>query len=130
MELKVGMKHKYQELVTPEKLAVAYGSGGLEVYATPGMIALMESACLKCVEDAVGEGNTTVGTKVCVEHLALTPVFMMAAAECELIEIDGRRLVFKVMAFDECGKIGEGTHERFIVNAEKFKEKCAYKSTL
>ena len=127
MELKVGIKGRQELTVEKEMLASAIGSGMIEVFSTPYMVALMESTAQKSVADAVGEGNVTVGTKLDISHLAATPLGMGVYAESELVEVDGRRLVFKVAAYDECGLIGEGMHERFIVGAEKFVAKCQAK---
>ncbi len=127
MELKVGMTYQYSSIATPERSARAMGSGGLPVFATPALVAMMECACYNCVKEAVPEGSTTVGTALNIKHLSATPEGMNITAECELIEIDRRRLTFRVAAFDECGKIGEGTHERFIVDVEKFMENANFK---
>mgnify|MGYP001037146053 CR=1 FL=1 len=102
--------------VTDEVTAATVGSGMLPVFATPSMIALIE----KAAADSVASGLEPVGTKLDIAHTAATPVGMAVRAETELAEIDGRRLVFTVRAFDEVGEIGSGIHERFIVNAEKF----------
>lgn len=106
--------------VTDEVTAATVGSGMLPVFATPSMIALIEKAAAESVASDLEPGMTTVGTKLDIAHTAATPVGMAVRAETELSEIDGRRLVFTVRAFDEVGEIGSGTHERFIVNAEKF----------
>ena len=127
MELKVGIKGREEYIVREEMLASAIGSGMIDVFSTPYMVALMESTAQLSVADAVGEGNVTVGTKLDISHLAATPLGMGVYAESELLEVDGRRLVFKVAAYDECGLIGEGMHERFIVAAEKFVAKCQAK---
>lgn len=119
-ELKTGIKCTKELTVTEDVTAAALASGGLAVYATPAMIALIEFAAWDSVEDCLEEGQTTVGTLMNVKHLAATPVGMHVRAKSELIEIDRRRLVFKVAAYDDAGLIGEGTHERFIVNADKF----------
>ena len=111
------------EIVTNEKTAVAVGSGGLSVYATPAMISLMEKSAYESVQSLLEEGSGTVGTLMNIQHISATPVGMKVTAESELIAIDGRNLTFKVTAFDEVGKIGEGTHERFIINNEKFQAK-------
>lgn len=113
--------------VTDEVTAAAVGSGMLPVFATPSMIALMEKAAAESVAPQLDAGMTTVGTKLDVAHTAATPVGMTVRAETELTEIDGRRLIFIVRAFDELGEIGSGTHERFIVNAEKFLAKAEAK---
>ena len=103
------------------------GSGMLPVLATPSMIALIEKAAAESVAAGLDPGMTTVGTRLDIAHTAATPVGMAVLAEAELSEIDGRRLVFTVRAFDEAGEIGSGTHERFIVNAEKFLAKAEAK---
>lgn len=113
--------------VTDEVTAASVGSGMLPVFATPSMVALIEKAAAESVASSLDAGMTTVGTKLDVAHTAATPVGMTVRAETELTEIDGRRLVFTVHAFDESGEIGAGTHERFIVNAEKFLAKAEMK---
>ena len=120
MELKTGIKNTGEMTVTKDLTADAWGSGGLPVYATPAMIALMENTAWASVEPFMDEGRTTVGTRLDVAHLSASPVGSHISCETELIETDGRRLVFKVSASDECGLIGEGTHERFVINTDKF----------
>ncbi|MBQ3369906.1 MAG: thioesterase family protein [Mogibacterium sp.] len=120
MELKTGIKYQKEMTVTEDLCANAWGSGGLAVYATPAMIALMESTAWESVEPCMEEGCSTVGTHLDVAHLSASPVGSHITAESELVEIDGRRLVFKVSASDDAGLIGEGTHERFIIKTEKF----------
>ena len=119
-ELKVGIKGIKELAVTEDVTAAALDSGGLAVFATPAMIALMEFAAWASVEEYLEDGQTTVGTLMNVKHLAATPVGMTVRAESELVEVAGRRLVFKVAAFDDKDLIGEGMHERFIINADKF----------
>ena len=119
-ELKTGIKSVRETTVTQELCANAWGSGGLQVYATPAMIALMENTAWGGVEPYMEEGKTTVGTRLDVSHLSASPVGAHISCEAELTEIDGRRLVFRVTASDDSGLIGEGTHERFIINTEKF----------
>ena len=120
MALTVGMKGEATALVAHENTAASVGAGGVEVFGTPMMIALMENAAWGAVSRDLAEGEVTVGTHVNVSHLAATPLGQQVRAIAELIEIDGRRLVFKVEAVDEKRKIGEGQHERFIVNLERF----------
>jgi len=127
INLKTGLIGEREELVTNKNTAMAYGSGGVAVYATPAMIGLMENASLSAVDPVLSEGMATVGTELNVKHLAATPVGMKVRARAELLEIDGKRLVFKVEAFDEKAKIGEGTHERYIINLEKFLAKAGIK---
>ena len=121
--METGIKYIERMTVTEDTTARAAGSGTLEVFSTPSMIALIEKACFTAVAPHLEEGCTTVGTKLDVEHVSATPVGMTVEAECELVEIDGRRLVFRVEARDECGQIGVGTHERFIIKQERFLEK-------
>ena len=119
-----GLKGRQDTLVTEELTAVHVGSGLAKVYATPMMLALMEKTCMLSVAPFLQEGEETVGTLVEITHNSATPVGMKVYCESELIEIDRRRLVFKVSAYDERGLIGEGTHERFIVNGGKFQQKA------
>ncbi|MDR2758319.1 MAG: thioesterase family protein [Spirochaetaceae bacterium] len=125
--LKPGMKGAKEELVTDAKTARSYGSGGLPVYATPAMAALMEGAAVDAVDKALPEGWSTVGAELAIKHLAPTPPGMLVRAFAELVEIDGRRLEFRVEAGDGVEKIGEGTHWRFIINNKKFTEKAEKK---
>lgn len=118
-----GLRHSVQLAVEPKDTAAVYGSGALEVFATPAMIALMEKACLECVADKIGVGNTTVGTAVNIKHLKASPVGATIRCEVELIEVDRRRLVFEVKCFESETLIGEGVHERFVVDSEKFMSK-------
>ncbi|MBQ9743817.1 MAG: thioesterase family protein [Clostridia bacterium] len=118
--LEAGKTFVIEAQVTENDTAKVFGSGELEVLATPKMIALMEEASYKCVAAGLDEGSSTVGTYMGAKHLAATPVGMKIKVESTLTEVDGRRLVFSVKAYDECGLIGEGDHERFVIFAEKF----------
>ncbi len=122
--LNTGITNTLSFLVTTDRSARSMGSGSLDVLATPAMIAGMENVCMKCVQSYLEEGCTTVGTKVDVSHISATPVGDTVTYKCILTEIDRKRLVFTVEAFDSAGKIGEGIHERFIVNAARFTEKA------
>ena len=126
--LEVGIKGQRETIVTKENTAAGIGSGSLEVFSTPMMILLMEESCFMSVNDILEEGFTTVGTCVNVKHLSATPLGMKVVIKSELIKVDGRALTFKVEAYDEKGLIGEGIHERFIVNNEKFQAKTDSKS--
>ena len=126
-ELSNGVRGTHAVLVDDTNTAKALGSGGLDVYATPSMIALMEFCAAESVQPLLPEGSSTVGTRIDIKHLAATPVGMTVRCETELIEIDRRRLVFSCRAFDDAGLIGEGTQERFIVDNEKFMQKVAQK---
>jgi len=125
--LTVGSEGEVQDLVTEENTAKKYGSGDIEVYATPAMIGLMENAALKVVDPQLPEGYATVGMHLDVEHLAATPIGMNVKAKAVLKEIDGKKLTFFVQAFDEQDKIGEGIHTRYIVKVEKFLQQTKIK---
>lgn len=122
--METGIKGREEVTVTPELTAESIGSGTVPVFATPMMISLVEKACRCSVEPYLDEGQTTVGTLVNVAHLAATPVGMRVWCETELVEIDRRRLVFRVTVRDDAGLIGEGTHERFIIDSDRFVKKA------
>ena len=122
--LKAGIKGEQSVEVVYENTATAVGSGVLEVFGTPCTLALMEKTASESVAPYLEEGCGSVGTQVTISHVAATPIGMTVRCETELTEVDGRRLVFKVAAYDEAGLIGEGTHERFIVQNEKFQTKA------
>ena len=126
--MQAGIRGRREQTVTAEMSAARIGSGLVEVFATPMMVALIEQTCLESVMPYLDEGQGTVGTLVNVSHVSATPVGMRVWCESELVEVDRRRLVFKVKAYDECGLIGEGTHERFIIDNAKFMEKIKNKS--
>ena len=121
--LEVGIRGQKETIVTKQNTAAGIGSGSLEVFSTPVMILLMEESCFMSVADKLDEGFTTVGISVNVKHLSATPLGMKIVVKSELTKVDGRALKFKVEAYDEKGLIGEGIHERFIVNNEKFQTK-------
>ena len=119
-DLLKGLCHSETLVVEHKDTAAVYGSGSLEVFATPAMIALMEKTCLESVNSKIGEGNTTVGISVNIKHLKASPIGAMIRCDSKLIEVDRRRLVFEVRCFEGNTLIGEGIHERFIVDSEKF----------
>ena len=125
--VETGIKGRREQVVAPEMSAARVGSGLVDVFATPMMIALIEQTCNECVLPYLDEGQGTVGTLINVAHTAATPIGMRVWCESELVEVDRRRLVFKVKAFDECGPIGEGLHERFIIDTAKFAAKALSK---
>ena len=128
-ELQAGVRFEKSVTVTNENTAKKMGSGDLAVFATPAMIALMEATASESVIGALAEdGKTSVGTLLNIKHLAATPVGCEVRCESELCEVDGRRLVFSVKAYDNAGLIGEGTHERFIVDPVKFMARTAEKA--
>ena len=120
MALEVGMRGEASLVVGEEQTAAAFGAGGVRVLGTPVMIGLMENAAWRLVQPELAEGETTVGALVNVRHLAATPVGGHVVATAELIEIDDRRLVFKVSARDDTQVIVEGTQERFRVALDRF----------
>ena len=119
----VHTKGHIEQTITPDLTAARIGSGLVEVFATPMMIALVEQTCLESVLPYLDEGQGTVGTLVNVTHSAATPVGMRVWCDSELVEVDRRRLVFSVKVYDECGLIGEGRHERFVIDSAKFQAK-------
>jgi fluoroacetyl-CoA thioesterase len=125
--LKPGIKGEAATQVTPEMTANRIASGVVEVYATPQMIGLMEKASSEAVQPYLEAGQSTVGTLVNVTHIAATPIGQKVRARAELVEVDGRRLVFAVVAYDELEKIGEGRHERFIIEESRFLNRVARK---
>lgn len=115
-----GLCHSETLVVEHKDTAAVYGSGALEVFATPAMIALMEKTCLESVAGKIGDGNTTVGIAVNIKHLKASPVGALIRCNAKLIDVDRKRLVFEVKCFEGENLIGEGIHERFVVDSEKF----------
>lgn len=122
--LETGIKGTRTVTVNEDNTAKAMGSGTLDVFATPALIALMEETCWRSVANELEEGSGTVGTLLEIKHTAPTPVGMKVTCESTLTEVDGRRLVFEVIARDAKGVVGEGKHERFVVQNEKFQVKA------
>jgi predicted thioesterase len=125
--LEIGIKGKQTVTVTAENTAKNVGSGMLDVFATPSMAALMEKTAALSVAPMLGEGEGTVGISLNIRHLAATPIGLEVTCESELIEIDRKRLVFSLKVSDGVDLIGDGTHERFIINNEKFMAKAESK---
>lgn len=123
MEITVGMKARVDTLVEREDTALEVGSGSLLVYATPCMVALMEGAACEAIASALPEGKTSVGTMLNISHLSATPVGLEVYAEAEVTEVEGNTITFAVSAYDEAGKIGEGTHKRTVISSQRFLEK-------
>jgi len=123
----VGTELTLEATVQEHQTAKAMRSGGVDSLSTPYMIAFMEHVSSECVKDFLDPGYVTVGTLVNVKHLASTPVGMKVTCTSKLVQCDGRRLVFDVEAHDGVEKIGEGRHERFIVNKVRFEEKATEK---
>ena len=123
MEITVGLTGSVSTSVEREDTALEVGSGSLLVYATPCMVALMEGAACEALAGALSEDQTTVGIELNISHLAATPVGMDVRAEAEVTAVDGKIITFSVTAYDETGKIGEGTHKRAIVASQRFLDK-------
>lgn len=124
MEIIVGMKGEASTLVEREDTAAEVGSGSLLVYATPCMVALMEGAACEAIAEALGENQSSVGISLNIEHLSATPVGLEVRAEAEVTAVEGKIITFTLTAYDEAGKIGEGTHKRCIVSSQKFLDKA------
>ena len=124
MSIEVGMKGRAETVVTRDNTAQAMGSGLVQVFATPCMIALMENAAVNAVQARLAPDEGTVGTRLEVTHDAATPVGMKVWAEAEVTAVEGRRLIFTVSAYDEAERIGGGVHERFIIRPERFLAKA------
>lgn len=123
INIPLGATFESSQLVTENDSAKRYGSGLVDVFATPAMIALMENACLNAVAPFLPVGYGTVGVEVNVTHTKPTPIGGHVVCKASLVSIDGRRLQFEVIANDDDGEIGKGSHSRFIVDMDKFLQK-------
>ena len=119
-----GLEQKQTVTVAKEHTAAVVGSGNAQVLATPFLITMFEKTANEMCFPYLEEGTSTVGTKIDVNHLAATPIGMQFTTVCKITEVDGRKIVFSLEAFDETEKIADGTHTRFIVYSEKFQQKC------
>ena len=121
--MEIGLKYESTTVVSAANTAAALGSGDMDVFATPAMVALMENAAMLAVKNHLPEGSATVGTQINTSHLKASPLGATITASAELTAVDGRRLTFAVKAWDEKGIIGEGSHTRFVVDRERFLSK-------
>ena len=128
--LEKGIKGKRTLVVDETNTAKAMGSGTLDVFATPAMIGLIEQTCWMSVADELEEGKSTVGTKLEIDHNSPTALGMTVTCESELIEAEGRRLLFRVTCYDAVTVVGSGTHERYIIDTESFMNKVGQKKDL
>ncbi|MDD7220949.1 MAG: thioesterase family protein [Eubacteriales bacterium] len=126
--LQPGIKAEKSLTVTDANTAKTMGSGTLDVFATPAMVALIEQTAYTSIESELEPGWGSVGTSLNIQHLSATPVGMTVTATTELVEVDRRRLVFHAEVYDEKGLVGKGTHERFLVENEKFQAKADAKN--
>ena len=124
MEITVGLKGEVSTVVEREDTALEVGSGSLLVYATPCMVAMMEGAACEAIADCLPDNKTTVGTELNISHQSATPVGLEVRAEAEVTSVEGNTITFRVTAFDEAGKIGEGTHKRVVVSTQRFLDKA------
>ena len=124
MTIEIGMKGEAFSCVEREDTAKEVGSGSLLVYATPCMVALMEGAACEAISPALADDKSSVGTELNIKHLSATPVGLDVRAEAEVTAVDGNTITFTVTAWDESGKIGEGTHKRVIVSVQRFLDKA------
>ncbi len=122
-QLYIGLKNQTEQIVQYDDTAVKYRSGAVEVFATPAMIALMEKTASESVVKYLPHGYNTVGINVNINHIKATPAGQKVICESELVDINNKKLTFKLTAYDEKGKIGYGIHERIIINVEKFLSK-------
>jgi fluoroacetyl-CoA thioesterase len=122
-----GLVGQIEMVVHEENTARHLGSGNVDVLATPEMVRLMEQAAVAAVDHLLPDGYRTVGVEVEVRHLAATPVGMKVRFQAELIVAEGRKLTFRVEAFDEVERIGEGEHRRVIIDVRRFKEEVEAK---
>ena len=118
MEIKIGFSFTQEIIVRHEDTAAVYGSGKLEVFATPAMVGLMENTAIKCLAD-----NDTVGIEINVKHVKATPVGKKVGCKATVTEVDGRRIRFEIEAWDETATIGTAVHDRFIIDPVKFMNK-------
>ncbi|WP_320053191.1 thioesterase family protein [uncultured Acetobacteroides sp.] len=125
--LPVGLSYTSKKKVTIDDVASRYGSGMIDVFATPALVAIMENAALMAVASYLPEGFNTVGIEISTTHVKATPIGMEVKATARLINVDGKKLTFEIVAEDEEGVIGKGVHSRFIIDTEKFMAKLTKK---
>ena len=126
--LRVGLRDSADLVVGEEHTAPSIGSGRIHVLATPVMVNLIEAAARAAVERLLPAGHQNLGTHLDVRHIAATPVGMKVRATAELVKVDGRTLGFRVEARDEIERIGDGVHERVIVNVARFDQRVQRKA--
>jgi fluoroacetyl-CoA thioesterase len=122
-----GLAAERATTVVEALLATHLGSGSVEVYATPAMVALIESAAVAAIDPLLPEGQASVGVALDVRHLAATPPGQQVRARAEVVGVEGRKVTFRVQAWDEHELIGEGTHTRYVIDAARFMERARAK---
>lgn len=128
-EITIGASFEKEIKVTENLLAISVGSGDVSVFATPMMLSLMEEVSAKCMLEFLDDGMTSVGINISSSHIAATPLSMNVRAKATITAIDGKKVSFKIEAFDGKEQIGEGTHDRVIVNREKFNARALAKNS-
>ncbi|HZQ34872.1 MAG TPA: thioesterase family protein [Dehalococcoidia bacterium] len=128
-ELRPGLVGEAELVCGPETAASRFGAEGIEVLATPIMVGLMEHAAIRAADRALPDGSQTVGTSMSFKHMAATPLGVRIRARAELTEVDGRRLVFRIEAFDPWEQIGSADHERFVIQRDRFLARVAEKAS-
>jgi predicted thioesterase len=118
--LRSGLCGEARVAVDESNTALALGSGTVPVFATPAMAALVEAAAVHALAGVLGEDQTTVGVYLDLQHLAATPVGLTVRAEAKLVQVEGRRLTFRVTAYDDVEQIGIGSHQRMLVDTDRF----------
>jgi fluoroacetyl-CoA thioesterase len=127
-ELRPGVSGEAELVCGPEHAASRFGANGVEVFATAVMVGLMENAAINAADHLLPDGSQTVGTGMTFKHTAATPLGSRVRARAELVEVDGRRLVFRIEAFDPWESIGTADHERFVIQRERFLARAAEKA--
>lgn len=123
MELKIGQSFSQEITVRHEDTAIVHGSGKLEVFATPALVALMENTAMRCLEGKLDPDNDTVGIEINVKHVKATPIGHPVHCKATVKQIDGRRIQFEIEAWDDIATIGTAIHDRFVINPAKFMSK-------
>ena len=121
--IKTGQTYTQEITVTSKDTALVYGSGKLEVFATPALVALMENTAIRCLEGSLEPGTDTVGIEINAQHIKATGVGHKVTCKATIAEADGRRIRFEIEAWDDKGPIGRAVHDRFVINPEKFMSK-------
>lgn len=127
-DIKPGIVGEADEDISTSRTAAFFGSGLVPAYGTPAMIALMENSAVAAIQKYLGPGQTSVGTDICIKHLAASPVGLHARARATVTAVNGRKIEFQIEAWDDREKIGEGTHARFVVDEARFMDRLEKKS--
>jgi len=125
LAIAVGTKNTLEKVAEPHESAAAVASGALDVFSTPSLVALFERTALLTVDPTLPEGFGTVGAEISVRHLKATPIGSKVRCTAEVTAVEGKRVSFRGEMWDGSGRIGEGTHTRFVVNKEEFEKRAA-----